>query len=58
MTDIIKKNNELDNYGILTEQMPDNATRYDFKAIREYCKANKKNLADLTESEIKRFEST
>ena len=58
MANTIKNNNQLDNHGLLTEQMPDSAPRYDFKAIREYCKATKKNLADLTEQEIKQFEST
>ena len=58
MTNTIKTNNELDNYGILTEPMPENATRYDFKKIREYCKEKNKTLSELSESEIKRFEST
>lgn len=55
MTNTIKANNELDNYGILTEQLPEDATRYNFKAIREYCKKNNKTLAEMTEEEINRF---
>lgn len=44
MTDTIKENNELDNYGILTEQMPEDATKYNCKAIREFCKKTTKHL--------------
>jgi hypothetical protein len=55
MTDIIKTKNELDNYGALTEQMPQNATKYNFKKMREYCKINKKTLSELTEAEIEQF---
>ncbi len=55
MTDTIKENNELDNYGILTEQMPEDATKYNCKAIREFCKKNNKTLAEMTEEEINRF---
>lgn len=58
MKDTIKKNNELDNYGVLTEQMPDDAPRYDFKKIREYCKKHNKSLADFTEEEFNQFIST
>lgn len=57
MNDIIKKNNALDNYGILTDQMPEDAPRYDFKLIREYCKKHNKSLADMSETEIERFRS-
>ena len=55
MTDIIKANNELDNYGILTEQMPSDATQYNFKAIRDFCKKNNITLAEMTEEEINQF---
>lgn len=58
MKDTIKKNNQLDNYGILTEQMPDDAPIYDFKKIREYCKKRGKTLADFTEEEFNQFIST
>ena len=57
MTDIIKANNELDNYGALTEPMPDDATTYNFKKIQEYCNKHNKTLSELTASEIKQFES-
>ena len=33
MKNIIKNNNELDNYGKLTEPMPDNIQKYNFKKI-------------------------
>ena len=49
------EDSELDNYGILTEQMPEDATRYNFKAIREYCRENSKTLADMTQEEIDQF---
>ena len=58
MTDTISRNNELDNYGALTEHMPDDAPKYDFKKIKEYCKKHGKTLAELTEKEIEQFIST
>jgi len=58
MSDTIKKNNELDNYGALTEPMPPDATKYNFRKIRDYCRQHNKTLADLTEKEIETFKST
>lgn len=55
MTDIIKENNALDNYGQLTESMPNDATKYNFRAIRNYCKEHNKTLGELTEKEIEQF---
>lgn len=55
MTNTINNNNELDNHGKLTESMPDNAPKYNFRAIRDYCKANHKTLDVLTEKEIEQF---
>jgi len=57
MSDTIKKNNELDNFGMLTEPMPQDAPRYNFRAIRDYCRKHGKSLADLTEKEIEHFRS-
>lgn len=53
----IPEHSKLDDYGPLTEHMPEDATRYDFGAIRKYCNEHGKTLADLTEEEIKKFES-
>lgn len=58
MSDIIKKNNELDNYGALTEPMSADAPKYNFREIRDYCRQHNKTLADLTEKEIETFRST
>lgn len=57
MTDTIKRDNQLDNFGALTEHMPDDAPKYNFKKVREYCKEHGKNLSELTESEIEQFRS-
>ena len=53
----IPEHNKLDDYGPLTEPMPEDATRYDFGAIRKYCDEQGKSLYLLTEEEIKMFES-
>lgn len=58
MTDTINRNNELDNYGILAEHMPEDAPKYDFRKIKEYCKAHGKTLADFTEKEFEQFISS
>lgn len=55
MTNTIKTNNELDNYGKLTESMPDDAPKYNFRAIRDYCREKHKALDELTEKEIEQF---
>ncbi len=51
----IPEHSKIDDYGPLTEHMPDDATRYDFGKIKKYCDEHSKTLADLTEEEIKRF---
>lgn len=48
---------ELDNYGRLTEPMPSDVPGYNFKAMRKYCEENGKELSDLTEKEIELFRS-
>ncbi len=53
----IPEHSKLDDYGPLTEPMPEDATRYDFGAIRKYCDEQGKRLWQLTDEEIKRFES-
>jgi len=58
MTDTIKTNNELDNFGRLTEPMPSETPGYNFKAMRKYCKENGKQLSELTYKEIEQFRST
>lgn len=58
MKDIIVANNELDNYGLLTERMPTDAPSYDFKKIKEYCRLHNKALSEMTEEEIQKFQST
>ena len=58
MSDTIKKKYELDNYGALTEPMPEDAIRYDFGKIRMYCQKHNKTIADMTEKEIEQFIST
>lgn len=55
MTDFIKKNNVLDDFGRLTEPMPDDFTGYNFGKIKEYCNNNNKTLSDLTEDELIKF---
>ena len=57
MTDTIKTNNQLDNYGKLTESMPSNAPRYNFGLMSKYCKEKKKSLSELTQDEIEQFRS-
>lgn len=58
MKDTIKTNNELDNYGTLTESMPSDIPTYDFRKIKEYCKKHNKTLSDITEKELEQFLST
>lgn len=58
MSNTIKRNYELDNYGALTEHTPDDAPRYDFAKIRDCCRKNNKTLADMNEKEIEQFKST
>ena len=58
MSDTIKMNNALDNYGRLTEPMPKETPGYNFKALRNYCKENGKLLSELSYKEIEQFRST
>ena len=55
MTRIIKKNNELDNYGTLTTPWKYNGVKYDVRKMALY--ADKKNvtITDLTEKEKEQF---
>lgn len=55
MTDIIKANNKLDDYGKLTESMPSNAPKYNFKLMTQYCNEKNKSLSELTQEEIEQF---
>ena len=47
----------LDNYGLLTDQMPKNGATYNFRAIRDYCRSNKKTMAEMTLEELEKFRS-
>ena len=44
MTNTIKVNNELDNYGKLTEPMPDDSTKYNFKKLETIVGNTKRHL--------------
>ena len=54
---IIDIDNSLDNFGMLTESMPNNATKYDFGLMRKYCREKNKTISELTEAETKQFEN-
>ena len=56
MIDTIKKSNELDNNGPLTEHATDMPS-FNFREMRDYCKANGKEMSDLTEKEIEQFKN-
>ena len=45
----------LDDYGCLTEPMPENVPRYNFKEIREYSKKNGKETSEMTYEEFEMF---
>ena len=55
MTSISKKMEALDNYGRLTEPMPSDAPTYNFREIRDYCRKNKKSMAEMTYKEFEMF---
>ncbi len=57
MEDTIVTSSELDNYGKLTEPMPQNAPRYNFRLLRQYCQKKKKYMSELTQKEIEQFRS-
>ena len=54
MTDTIKNNNKLDEYGQLTEPF-ESTIKYDCKKITEYCRANNKALSELSQEELDQF---
>ena len=58
MKEMIEEINELDNYGILTESMPENVAVYDFKKIKEYCAKYGKTISEIPEKELEQFLST
>ena len=45
----------LDDFGYLTEPMPENAPRYNFKEIREYLEKNGKEMSEMTYEEFEMF---
>ena len=57
MIDTIWGNDFLDDHGVFTEHMPENAPTYDFKRIKEYCVENNITLADMSFEEIEQFRS-
>jgi hypothetical protein len=57
MSGITKKIEELDNYGPLTDPMPEDAPRYNFLGIRDYCRKHNKSMADMTFAEFEKFRS-
>ena len=44
--------------GRLTEPMPPDAPRYNFRLIRDYCRLHGKTFQELTEQEFSQFIST
>lgn len=57
LTKAEKQDVSLDDFGPLTDPMPEDAPTYDFARIREYCKKYNKSLLDMTEEEIESFRS-
>lgn len=55
MTDIMGKNNNLDNFGKLTEPWDESAPTYNIKKLMEYCKMKKKRPVELTDEERENF---
>lgn len=56
MTDITRKNNfPLDNFGRLTDPLPEDITKYDLHAIGKYAKENNKQISELTQEEKDKF---
>ena len=43
--------------GVFTEPMPEDAARYNFRAIRDYCRARNIEITDMTFEEIEQFRS-
>ena len=46
----------LEDFGIMTEPMPENRVQYDLRALDEYCSEKKILPVDLSEEELKKFE--
>lgn len=45
----------IDDFGVITEEMNESTSNFDFRAAIEYCKENKKSTEEMTDSEIKMF---
>ena len=54
MKNIINQENNLDDFGPLTEPMPEKCL-YDFAKLREYCKKNNKYASELSREELDKF---
>ncbi|MCY7008749.1 hypothetical protein OCK72_08940 [Fusobacterium simiae] len=46
----------LEDFGMLTELMPENAVQYDLRAIIAYCREKNISTEELSEEELKKFE--
>lgn len=54
MSGIIEENN-LDDFGPLTEPFPENATKFDCQKINQYCRERNIHVSDMTQEELKQF---
>ena len=55
MTDIMAKNNPLDNFGKLTEPWNEDAPTYNIKKMMEYCERKGIRPIDLSDKERNAF---
>ncbi|WP_032882277.1 hypothetical protein [Fusobacterium nucleatum] len=46
----------LEDFGMMTEPMPENAVQYDLRALDKYCAERKILPINLSEEELKKFE--
>ena len=46
----------LEDFGMMTEPMPENAVQYDLRAIIAYCREKNISTEELSEEELKKFE--
>ena len=46
----------LEDFGMMTEPMPEDAIQYDVRAIIAYCREKNISTEDLSEEELKKFE--
>ena len=46
-----------DDIGVFTEPMSPDTTRYNFRAIRDYCRERNIDVSDMTFEEIEQFRS-